>query len=62
MLPRYAYHPIALDKHAPFDIYDVTPIHHLVDHCLLHENQSLPKMDSLGKDQIAPSHFRDRTH
>ena len=62
MLPRYAYHLITLDKHAPFHIYDITPIRHLVDHCLLHENRSLPKMDPLGKDRIAPSHFRDRTH
>ena len=57
MLPRYAYHPITLDKHTPFYIYDITPICHLVNHCLLHENWSLPKMDSLGKDRIAPSHL-----
>ena len=62
MLSRYAYHPITLDKHAPFHIYDVTPICHLVDHRLLHENRSLPEMDSLGKDRITPSHLRDRTH
>ena len=57
MLPRYAYYPITLDKHAPFRIYDVAPIHHLVNHRLLHENQSLPKMDSLEKDQVSPSHL-----
>ena len=62
MLSRYAYHLIALDKHTPFYIYDVTPIRHLVNHHLLHENRSLPKMDSLGKDRIAPSHLRNRIH
>ena len=50
MLPHYAYHPIALDKHAPFHIYDVPPIHHLVNYHLPHENWSLPEMDSLEKD------------
>ena len=54
LLPRYAYHPIALDKHAPFHICDVAPIHHLVNHHLLHENWSLPKMDSLGKADPSP--------
>ena len=41
MLPCHAYHPITLDKCAPFYIYDVTPIRHLVNHRLLHENRSL---------------------
>ena len=59
MLPRHAYHPITLDKYTPFYIHDVTPIRYLVDHSLLHENRSLPKMDSLGKDRIAPSHLRN---
>ena len=62
MPSRYAYHLIALDKHTPFYIYDVAPIRHLVNHCLLHENRSLPEMDSLGKNRITPSHFRNRTH
>ena len=62
MLPCYAYHSITLDKHAPFHIYDVTPICHLVNYRLLHENQSLPKMDCLGENWIAPSHLRNRTH
>ena len=59
MLSRYAYHLITLDKHAPFYIYNVTSIRHLVDHRLLHENQSLPEVDSLGKDRITPSHLRN---
>ena len=50
MLPHYAYCPLTLDKHSPFHIYDVTPIRHLVNHCLSHENQSLSEMDSLEKD------------
>ena len=57
MLPRYAYHPLALDKYPPFHIYDVTPTCHLVDHYLSHENWSLPEMDSLGEDRISPSHL-----
>ena len=59
MLSRYASHPIALDNHAPFYIYDITPIRHLVDHCLLHENWGLSKMNSLGKDQITTPHLRN---
>ena len=62
MLPRYAYHPLTLDKYPPFYIYDVTPTRHVVDHHLSHENRSLPKMDSLGKDQISSSHLWNRTH
>ena len=50
LLPRYAYHPIALDKHPPFHIYDISPIRHLVNHYLPHENRSLPEMDPLEKD------------
>ena len=50
LLPCYAYHPITLDKHSPFHIYDDTPIHHLVNHYLPHENRSLPKMDPLEKN------------
>ena len=57
MLPCHAYHPSALEKHAPFHIYDVTPIYHLVNHHLLHENQSQPKMNSLGEDRFTPSHL-----
>ena len=57
LLPCYAYHPLALDKHPPFHIYDVAPTCHLVNHRLPHENQSLPKMGSLEKDRISPSHF-----
>ena len=62
MLPRYAYHPIALDKHASFHIYDVTPIRHLVNHRLPHKDRSLPEMDSLGENRITTSHLRNRTH
>ena len=50
LLPRYAYHSITVDEHTPFHIYNVTPICHLVNYHLLHENQSLLEMDSLGKE------------
>ena len=49
LLPYYAYHLVSMDKHPSFHLYDVTPIHHLVDHHLLYENWSLPQMDSLEK-------------
>ena len=62
LLPCYAYHLIALDKYPPIHIYDDTPISHLVNHYLPYENQSLPEMDSLGKEWIPPSHLRNRTH
>ena len=50
LFPRYAFHPSDLDKYPPIHIYDDTPIRHLVDHYLPYENQSLPEMDSLGKE------------
>ena len=46
-----AYHSITLDKYSPFHIYNVTPIHHPVDHHLLHENRSLLEMDSREKNE-----------
>ena len=50
LLPHYTFHLSDLDKYPPIRIYDVTPIRHLVNHHLLYENQSLPEMDSLGKE------------